>query len=211
MRRLTTSLGLLLVAGVLATSTLLQAAEPTAAAKPMAHRWAEAAKGLPGRTYYASDGIDFDGTTSAFDAGGGSSESGSRHCAAGTTETYAEHAIPLGRHDVIEVIQVWATDNSAESDLAVQLYRVCFPGFAGAAPRQFMLLDVSAPENAEYLRTYPVNVSLGLRERDCQMMARVRFGNDATCVAGSSLMLHKLRAQIIPEDLIFADDFRDWD
>ena len=156
--------------------------------------------------YDASDGTDFDGRTSAikWDSEGGN---GVKRCYFTSLESFADHEIIMGPKDVLDAVKVWVNDTDVDDDLRVIVYQTCLPLYSAGSPSiTFHLIENLVTSIGFDVRGFSLSKSYAGRHDSCKMMVRVRFGSDnQDCAQSPDVTLQKFRAQIIQNDLIFAD------
>lgn len=160
--------------------------------------------------HHAATGVDFDGRTSNFE--GGSSGKGDRTCKASSTEQFVDHEIKIKNGEILSWIDVWGEDSNVTEDMAIIVYRQCYPSFAEDAPMiEFLLVENMPNSSGDFIYSMYTNKAYEDTEEACKLMARVRFGQNSTdCSGASGLSLYKFRAEILVDDLIFIDNLEDY-
>ena len=159
--------------------------------------------------YYAVDGVNFLGRTSAFNGGDGFD--GERSCNNGSTERFVDHELKMGPNDLLDGFRVWGDDVDASEDLAIIIYRACLPLYNADSVFSEVILNetmvTSAGDSSEFFNTN--NTFKGL-EYNCKVMMRIRFGLPATCNGIQDISFNKIRIQLRPDELIYKDSFSEY-
>lgn len=158
-------------------------------------------------SYYPTDAANYLGRTSGFD-GGTVVGAGDKNCLDGSTESFIDHPIKMEPNQVLDGIRVWGSDTNVSQDLRFILYKTCFPAFdAGSPVADFFFSEALATSGGDFSNFYNINRAFTGLNKECKIMARVRFGNSNSCNGIEDLRLFKVRAQLRSDDLIFIDDF----
>ena len=158
--------------------------------------------------YDSSNGTDFDGRTSniKWDSPGGR---GTKRCINTSSESFADHEIKMRPKDVLDGVRVWVNDTDVDDDLRVIVYKSCLPSFsAGSIDFTVYLAENFVTRLGYDSKFYNLSASYSGRYDSCKIMARVRFGSsNSSCSQSPDITLQKIKAQIIRNDLIFANGF----
>lgn len=161
--------------------------------------------------YHSATGVDFDGRTSNFDAGG--IGHGVRSCKASSTEQFIDHEIKIKNGEILYWLDVWGNDGNASENMSAILYRQCYPVLsAGSSGADFLLNEEIERNAGNFFYGKFVNLGFEDNEHECKLMARIRFGDffNGDCDGSEDLLLYKVRAQILVNDLIYMDNMEDY-
>ncbi len=161
--------------------------------------------------YHAATGVDFDGRTSDFVAGG--IGHGVRSCQASSTEQFIDHEIKIKNGEILQWFDVWGNDSNATENMTAILYRQCYPVLgSGPSGADFLLIEDIERNAGNFFYGKFMNLGFEDNEHECKLMARIRFGDflNGDCDGSQDLQLYKVRAQILGNDLIFMDNMEDY-